>query len=326
MPGEKGLVSVIVPVYNTEKYLRQCINSIIDQTYRKLEIILVDDGSTDRSGSICEEYAKQDSRIKVIHQKNGGLSAARNAALDVAAGEYIGFVDSDDYILPGMYENMVHCIEKQEADICVCMYRYEDEDGRRRLSKSDAAINFYGKKTAEEFAVCLYAGGYLNLVAISVWNKLYRRHVFAEERFLGRYAEDDEIFGRIYSKPYSVYVMEQMYYMYVRHENSLVTRKFSPHRYEYLDAMEHRCCQFKNNSLMLNETMRRYCNSFISYWITAKQQGIQFPCEKRRTLRSYFRSLLRSGQCGIRFYIRTGIFCVSPAAYWLIRRVKQSFR
>lgn len=118
------LISVIVPVYNAEKYLPKCLDSILAQTYKKLEIILVDDGSTDNSGKICDEYALKDSRIKIIHKQNGGVSSARNVALSVAKGEYIGFVDSDDYIDKDMYEYLLELISYSNADIARC-YVYE---------------------------------------------------------------------------------------------------------------------------------------------------------------------------------------------------------
>ncbi len=114
---EDKLISIIIPVYNVERYLRECIDSIIAQTYKNLEIILVDDGSSDKSGEICDEYSKKDSRIKVIHKKNGGLSDARNVALDIAKGDYIGFIDSDDYIEKDMFQILYNLAEEYNAEI-----------------------------------------------------------------------------------------------------------------------------------------------------------------------------------------------------------------
>ncbi len=114
------LISIIIPVYNVEKYLRECLDSVLAQTYKNLEVILIDDGSPDSCGKICDEYAAKDNRIKVIHQTNQGVSAARNVGLDAARGEYIGFVDSDDYIQPDMYEYLYQLISKDNADIAMC--------------------------------------------------------------------------------------------------------------------------------------------------------------------------------------------------------------
>lgn len=123
-------LSIIVPVYKVEKYLPRCIDSILAQTFGDFELILIDDGSPDGCGHICDEYARKDKRIVVIHQKNMGVSAARNAGLDIARGRYIGFVDSDDWIEPQMYEVMMDAIRENGADMAVCGVRYADEDGK----------------------------------------------------------------------------------------------------------------------------------------------------------------------------------------------------
>lgn len=123
------MISIIVPVYNVEKYLPKCIDSILAQTYKNFELILVDDGSPDNSGVICDVYSKLDSRIKVIHQVNRGVSAARNAGLKIANGKYIGFVDPDDWIDPYMYEDMRNVFENDQVDLVICGYDYYDENG-----------------------------------------------------------------------------------------------------------------------------------------------------------------------------------------------------
>ena len=125
------LFSIIVPVYKTEAFLRQCVDSILNQTYSDFQVVLVDDGSPDGCGAMCDGYAREDARIKVIHKKNGGLSDARNAGIDIARGEYIGFVDSDDWIEPDYLMSMVLASEKQPADFYLCGFRaYEIEDQR----------------------------------------------------------------------------------------------------------------------------------------------------------------------------------------------------
>ena len=121
---QNHLISVIVPVYNVEPYLKQCLDSIIAQTYTNMEIIIVDDGSPDNCPAICDLYAKADNRIKVIHKENGGLSSARNAGLEIAAGEYIGYIDSDDYIAPGMFEKMMLAMScHSNAGVVTCSFR-----------------------------------------------------------------------------------------------------------------------------------------------------------------------------------------------------------
>ena len=129
MPCEKPLLSIIVPVYKVENYLQKCIDSILAQTFTDFELILVEDGSPDGCPALCDAAAAKDARIRVLHQKNGGLSAARNAGLDVARGEWIGFVDSDDYIAPEMYETLYKAVQNTGADLALCDYAAVDEAG-----------------------------------------------------------------------------------------------------------------------------------------------------------------------------------------------------
>jgi len=143
--GETPLISVIVPVYNAEHFLKRCVDSIRSQTYKNFEIILIDDGSTDSSGMLCDNYQALDSRIRVIHKPNGGLSSARNAGLDICSGEYIAFVDSDDYIDSKMYESMLSCLEEENVDICVCQWQYELSDGQQVVDISKVNPNIFGK-------------------------------------------------------------------------------------------------------------------------------------------------------------------------------------
>ena len=125
-------ISIIVPVYNVEKYLEKCVRSILAQTFTDFELILVDDGSPDSSGAMCDQFAEQDQRVKVIHKENGGLSDARNAGIEIATGEYLGFVDSDDYIADDMYELLYTNIVKEDADLSICGI-YDVYEGKEQL-------------------------------------------------------------------------------------------------------------------------------------------------------------------------------------------------
>ena len=149
---ENALISVIVPVYNVEKYLEKCIDSICNQTYRNLEIILVNDGSTDKSGILCDKFKIKDSRIIVIHKENGGLSDARNAGIDIANGEVLGFVDSDDYIMPEMYEKMLNIMYANDLDIVQCGYKkvYENYDNINDIFINKTDIKIFNRNEAFE--------------------------------------------------------------------------------------------------------------------------------------------------------------------------------
>ena len=167
-------VSVIIPVYNVEKYIRKCIESVCGQTYRNLEIILIDDGSPDKSGEICDEYAAADSRIKVIHLENGGVSRARNIGLDMATGKYIGFVDSDDYIRPGMYETLVDNMEKENVDTVICGFISVTEEGDVLPDKQIPIPVNDMVMTGEEAVKQLAGSGYLCFIMIM--NRLYKNN------------------------------------------------------------------------------------------------------------------------------------------------------
>lgn len=170
-------LSIIIPVYNVEKYLRECVDSVLSQTYKNIEVILVDDGSPDGCPAICDEYAVRDDRVRVIHQENRGLSAARNAGLSCASGEYVAFVDSDDACSPVMYEQLVAAIEAKDADLVVCEYA-------RDASKLDTSAEFpESYHCFESYDECLAAVTCAPSVrnttwtGVLVWDKLYKREL-----------------------------------------------------------------------------------------------------------------------------------------------------
>ncbi len=181
-------VSVIVPVYNMEKYLERCVDSILAQTYANLEVILVDDGSADSSGAICDSYAERDNRIRVVHKANSGLSSARNAGLDIALGDYIGFVDSDDYISPEMYQLLASALDKSDCEIANVMYVRVDENGATMPSK--VPHNTDKEISAEQFLreLMLHTGD------VSVWSKLFKKEIFDNVRFPEGKLNEDLIF------------------------------------------------------------------------------------------------------------------------------------
>ncbi len=181
-------LSIIVPVYNVEKYLPKCIESIMAQTYRKFELILVDDGSPDKSGSICDEYATKDSRIIVIHKANGGVSAARNSGLQIASGEYIGFVDPDDYIARNMYENMIKELEEHSVDMVICGYDYINEDYSidRKYKEKEMEILTQEEIMSMQFDMP-------PTIRHTVMNKIFRKEDLSNIFFLEKYHSSEDV-------------------------------------------------------------------------------------------------------------------------------------
>lgn len=224
---EEKLVSVIVAVYNIEKYLPRCIESIMAQTYSKLEIILVDDGSTDTSGSICDDYAGKDNRIVVIHKKNGGLSDARNAGLERASGDYIGFVDGDDWIEKEMYEAMYEACEKEKAQVAVCRYKQITKSGIIDASAGNSVS--LSKAEALEVYIC---GDDRYLIYNSVWSKLFESRLIWGMRFpVGKNSEDIMFTTKAFCKMERLAYLDKAYYNYVLdREGSIMNEKAGERR------------------------------------------------------------------------------------------------
>lgn len=181
------LISVIVPIYNVEKYIYKCIDSILNQTYKNIEVILVDDESPDNCGRICDDYAKTNFNIKVIHKKNGGLSDARNAGLDIASGDFIGFVDSDDYISPEMYATLLKELINSNSDLAECAVERIYSD---KIIKDDTGdVKILTGQEALEMHLKSDGNGYMPRTA--VWSKLYKKDFFKTNRFpVGEIHED----------------------------------------------------------------------------------------------------------------------------------------
>ena len=215
-------ISIIVPVYNTGQFIPKCIKSIINQTYRHLEIIIIDDGSTDNSLEICKNYADMDSRIILIHKDNEGVSSARNIGIEAATGKYISFVDSDDYISPIMYEKLLEAIEENHADVAECGYCTCDIEGRI------IHVHEYKESIIEGNYQCSYE--YLS--SLNSWrgniNKLYKRTLFEDIRYPNlSYCEDHIVNVKVFYKCNRKVYINGFYYYYLQHSLSVCNRHFT---------------------------------------------------------------------------------------------------
>jgi glycosyltransferase involved in cell wall biosynthesis len=229
-------VSIIIPVYNVEKYLRKCIDSVLNQTYKDIEVILVDDGSLDKCPQICDEYLKRDARVKVIHKKNGGLSDARNVGVKYAQGDYIGFVDSDDYVSTQMVELLYSSITKEEADIVMGNYIHVDETGNSIDEKISFQIEKQITYSRDEFVdeVIKKTGGYY-VVACS---KLYKKEIFEKISFpLGKQHEDEFVFHYVVGMSKKIVCISDVIYFYLQRDDSIMGKKFNEKRIDYGEAL-----------------------------------------------------------------------------------------
>ena len=229
---EYPLISVIIPVYNVALYLQRCIDSICKQKYTSLEILLIDDGSTDKSGDICDEAAALDARIKVVHKKNGGLSDARNTGIHEAAGEYITFVDSDDCIAVDMVEYLYSLVKKYHVDMALCTHTVVFEDGREiRLGN--------GKEECLPAQECIERMLYHKMIDTSAWAKLYKREIFSDILYpTGKLFEDIGTTYKTFIKSERIacgYISKYNYYV---RKNSIVRKSFSPKKLDLLEMTD----------------------------------------------------------------------------------------
>lgn len=267
---EKEKISVIVPVYNVEKYLKKCISSLINQTYHNLEIILVDDGSSDNSGTICDDFSFMDDRVQVIHKENGGLSDARNAGIECAGGAYILFVDSDDFIHPQMVEILYRNLKEKEADISVCCFQeiYEDE---RKIDFEEIAeenIEVYEDMAVMEQLV------YKNLITVVAWNKLYKCDLWKDLRYPRGYIHEDEfvIHELLHMARKTVYTDAKLYY-YLQRADSITGKIKLKNIQDVMEAYEHRLRFLKKYQyeFMLCETKKDFLFLCIKYYNKLKK-------------------------------------------------------
>lgn len=213
MQKDKPLISVIVPIYNAEPYLRKCIDSILAQTYPELEVILVDDGSSDQSGVICEEYAQRDKRIIVIHQENTGQAGARNHGLSIATGKYVGFVDSDDWIAPEMYQTLLDSLLRNDGDLAVCG-RYTVKNN---IIKTSNGFNL-SKETVMTTEEAIERFMTYKAIDSSCWDKLYKKALLSDIRFpLGYICEDVPfVYDALTKAKKIVHCAKPLYYVLIR--------------------------------------------------------------------------------------------------------------
>ena len=262
---EKDLISIIIPVYKVEKYLEKCIESVLKQTYTNLQVILVDDGSPDNCGKICDEYAKKDSRIEIIHKVNGGLSDARNVGIAKAKGKYIGFVDSDDYIKEDMYEILINLIKEYDADVSICNL-YDVIEGKEYIRNKENGIKEYNridilKEVLLDKNIQSYA-----------WNKLYKKELFNEIKYpIGKKYEDIGTTFYIFEKCNKVVVTSEPEYYYLKRADSLVNNVTESTVLDYTEIIIQRYLYTQKNI----EELRKYNNYYLAKTLITAHNDIE---------------------------------------------------
>lgn len=312
----KELISVIVPVYNVEDYLMRCVDSLTGQTYKNIEIILVDDGSTDRSGDMCDYYEKEDNRIRVIHQENGGQSKARNKALDIAKGEYYCFVDSDDYVANDYVEKLYKALKDNDADMSYCdfiKFTGESADGAFDKVEESTIIT----KTSTELLKIMHLEP--DELYVVVWGKLFKKELFEGIRFPeGRICEDLAILYKLYKRVNKAISISDILYYYFR--NNVNSSTYSINEKFYKDVfltLEEEIEFFKNENIdLLDYPKRTYMYWIMDYYIKLYKNGEQAKLSK---LHKKYKSLYK-GVKTIKLEKFFKAFCVAPKLYIKLKR------
>ena len=286
----KELISVIVPVYNVRSYLEKCFESIAGQNYRNLEIILVDDGSTDGSGDLCEELAGRDSRVRVIHKKNGGLGSARNAGIDAARGEILSFVDSDDWIEPGMYDTLTEIMHRENAQIIACGIKKVSETGE---------VSYY-QDNLEERRVYTREEALIELpknerLSNSMCNKLFRRETIQGLHINEQiFYEDNPFTPQCFARAEKIAYTAEPFYCYFERTGSISRKGFSVREFDRVTADRMRLDFYREHFPQCESAAAiAYIGSGLKVYYQsrdcqeAREQRVELREELKRTMRDY---------------------------------------
>ena len=314
-------ISVIVPIYNVEAYLERCVDSILKQTFTDFELILVDDGSPDRCGEICDRYAETDQRIKVIHKENGGLSDARNAGIDIAEGAYLSFIDSDDWVLDTFLEVLYTEAKKNHADISVVNYHEEHEKERQEAKHVDDKI-----LTGIEALDFLYQPNYLAIYCGIICNKLLKKELFSGIRFpFGKINEDSFTIHKLLYKADRVCFSGSDLYCYFQRNDSIMHKTFSEKRLDEYEVFVERAKFFKEYKLIdlmrENDRVRKVRIKSLTIQIL----NSNLTKQTKRKWMKIFRDDVRKNygrKHGIPYSLSDGIFCTSPKLFYYIHQWK----
>ncbi|MBR5564884.1 MAG: glycosyltransferase family 2 protein [Roseburia sp.] len=305
----KPLISVIIPIYKAEKYIEKCVKAVQNQTYQNLEIILVDDGSPDESGVICDRLATEDSRIRVLHKENGGAATARNAGLDVMTGAYIAFVDADDYMELNYIETLYHTLSETNAQVAICSFKTIDEAGNPvsidslHDESSDENIFVADTDTIEVFTgneiILQDLQGHWEHVA--PWGKLYQADLFEGVRYPKWPAyEDEPVFIRVFDKVETAAASKDRLYYYVQHAGSLMNTAYSEKQRSTTIKMWHERIEYYSDNVPRHNAIRNCVLQAFVAWnvlflsLHAHEMTKEQKLELKREIRRYFTCLFKS--------------------------------
>lgn len=318
------LISIIVPIYNVERYLRRCIDSIISQSYSNIEIILIDDGSPDECGKICDEYSKKDSRIKVIHKENEGVSSARNLGLEIISGKYLTFVDPDDYIEKEMIEKLYEWIKKYEADISICGVIDNDENYNiLRKTKGKDIILLDRENTFKEFMEEYY----FNSVC---WAKLYRTDLWKNIRFneKTKIAEDLEVLCEVFKKVNKTIVnTKECFYNWLCRSESATKIRYNEDWKKEIDMTKNIMKYIESTyPKIIDSAIKRYIRINIDCIIRVIKYNYNLKeiNELKNNIRPYFLRALKNKNISYTMKIKLLLIFINPKIYKMLYLIKNN--
>lgn len=314
-------LSIIIPIFNVEKYLSKCIYSVINQTYSNTEIILVNDGSTDDCGNICEKFANNYDNVKVVHKNNGGLSSARNTGLDMATGEYIAFVDSDDWIDAGMYKTLIELLEDNNADIAACGIKEVYID-KTVFQSNSGIVTLFNKEEALNSLVSSE-----HSVRFEVWNKVFKRELIGNLRFKERQIFEDVFFDRnIFLKLKKLVYIDQPLYNYLKTRPGNTNSHFNKNKLKVFKEFDDFITDLKNS--LLTNTSKRFEAFALEFSIGLYCDAMRFGATSEikdiivKQHRIYYIETINNNYINI---FKNKLFFFSPKLYFYLFKVKNKF-
>lgn len=306
---QKPQISIIIPVYNAELYLARCFDSIISQTFGNYEVILVDDGSTDHSGKVCDEFAAIDSRFKIFHQLNEGPSKARNFGLEQSQGEYICFIDSDDWVHPNYLEHLLDLSTDYHADIS-CIKHLKTSDFTLDFPKSSLKI-----KEFTNLEILNQYDNVYNTYLITVWGKLYKKDLFNHIRFAeGKLHEDVDILYKLFYQAKKTVISNQVLYFYWKHANSITGRVTLNRHLDFLDVQFeksiflHSIGLEKQYEIQLKNLADRYLRTYMNFDVS----DVESERKRFLSLSKCISSEIKLTSVGFGYWFLVKSFALSP--------------
>ena len=328
----KPRISVIIPIYKAEKYIEKCVRCLLKQTYDNLEVILVEDGSPDSSGMICDKLASEDKRIRVVHKENGGAATARNAGLDIMTGEYIAFVDADDYMEENYIETLYQLLIKHHAQVSICSFKTVDENGKPITIDNlhDETENCGENRIGNLKKIETFTGNEIILQDlqghwehVAPWGKLFEAKLYRDIRYPHWFAHEDEpVFIQVFDRVNTVVMSDEKLYYYVQHAGSLMNTAYSEKdRTTYLQMWRDRIAYYKDGEPRHNELLNCVKQAYVAWNVlylslhvdqmTKEQQG-----ELKGEIRKYMGCLFKkphlfSGSYSLKLLIKSGLTLVN---------------